>query len=66
MVPNAPRLYVIAALHRSGEFHTYRAHRRREMHRVAEMDEEMREEEATSKLRSAMEKVIVLGIMCSR
>lgn len=27
------------------------------MHRVAAMDEEMREEEATSKLRSAMEQV---------
>ncbi|CAN0576000.1 unnamed protein product, partial [Laminaria digitata] len=41
----------------SGEFHTYRAHRRREMHRVAIMDEEMREEEATTKLQSAMEQV---------
>lgn len=43
---------------RSGEFHTYRAHRRREMHRVALMDEEMREEEATAKLQTAMEQVI--------
>lgn len=40
----------------SGEFHTYRAHRRREMHRVAEMEEEMKKDEATTKLLAAIEK----------
>lgn len=39
----------------SGEFHTYRAHRRREMHRVAAMDEEAKNEEATAKLQAAIE-----------
>lgn len=42
---------------RSGEFHTYRAHRRREMHRVAAMDEEAKTEEATAKLQAAIEQV---------
>ncbi|CBN79258.1 conserved unknown protein [Ectocarpus siliculosus] len=40
----------------SGEFHTYRAHRRREMHRVAAMDEEAQVAEATAKLHEAIEK----------
>ncbi|CAN0518142.1 unnamed protein product [Ectocarpus sp. 12 AP-2014] len=40
----------------SGEFHTYRAHRRREMHRVAAMDEEAHIAEATAKLHEAIEK----------
>ncbi|CAB1112866.1 unnamed protein product [Ectocarpus sp. CCAP 1310/34] len=40
----------------SGEFHTYRAHRRREMHRVAAMDEEAHITEATAKLHEAIEK----------
>ncbi|CAN0064881.1 unnamed protein product [Scytosiphon promiscuus] len=39
----------------SGEFHTYRAHRRREMHRVAAMDEEAQAEEAKAKLQAAIE-----------
>eukprot|EP00903_Cladosiphon_okamuranus_P022079 g20304.t1 len=39
----------------SGEFHTYRAHRRREMHRVAAMDEAAKKEEATAKLQAAIE-----------
>ncbi len=43
---------------RSGEFHTYRAHRRREMHRVAAMDEEAKKEEATAKLRAAIDQVL--------
>ncbi|CAM9940513.1 unnamed protein product [Hapterophycus canaliculatus] len=39
----------------SGEFHTYRAHRRREMHRVAAMDEEAQADEAKAKLQAAIE-----------
>lgn len=42
---------------RSGEFHTYRAHRRKEMHRVAAMDDEAKTEEATAKLQAAIEQV---------
>lgn len=49
----------MAADDRSGEFHTYRAHRRREMHRVAEMDEEARRDEESAKLQTAIEKVLV-------
>lgn len=48
---------------RSGEFHTYRAHRRREMHRVAVIEEDMRQEEATAKLQAAIEKVLAESTM---
>lgn len=41
----------------SGEFHTYRAHRRREMHRVAAIDEEIQNDEAVAKLQAATDKV---------
>lgn len=56
------RMYVLVCLAtcRSGEFHTYRAHRRTEMHRVAAIEEEMKHEEATAKLQAAMEKVTVV------
>lgn len=61
-------MYLLSSIHaslfpfaqtRSGEFHTYRAHRRREMHRVAAMDEEAKTEEATAKLQAAIEQVRV-------
>lgn len=49
--------YFFLSNERSGEFHTYRAHRRTEMHRMAAMDEAARKEEATAKLHEAIEKV---------
>lgn len=58
-------IYCVPSLERcrSGEFHTYRAHRRREMHRVAVMEKDMRQEEATAKLQTAIEKVLAESTM---